>query len=133
MPCVLPGLSLKLRNVVGHGGGARGTVRLGLIASAAGIVFSFLLLAGFLVVLKAGGMAVGWGIQFQQPVFLVAMTAILVLRSEEHTSELQSLMRISYAVFCLKKKNKHTHSRNTYNYESHKCHTHVSTSIPHKT
>src|SRR3546814_1819206 len=31
-----------------------------------------------------------------------------VLRSEEHTSELQSLMRISYAVFCLKKK-KHTH------------------------
>src|SRR3546814_6298082 len=32
-------------------------------------------------------------------------------RSEEHTSELQSLMRISYAVFCLKKKNKTT----TYN------------------
>src|SRR3546814_10377257 len=30
--------------------------------------------------------------------------AALVLRSEEHTSELQSLMRISYAVFCLKKK-----------------------------
>src|SRR3546814_7624489 len=30
-------------------------------------------------------------------------------RSEEHTSELQSLMRISYAVFCLKKKNKHHH------------------------
>src|SRR3546814_5206329 len=29
------------------------------------------------------------------------------LRSEEHTSELQSLMRISYAVFCLKKKNKY--------------------------
>src|SRR3546814_15175765 len=32
--------------------------------------------------------------------------AELVRRSEEHTSELQSLMRISYAVFCLKKKNK---------------------------
>src|SRR3546814_7308518 len=31
-----------------------------------------------------------------------------VARSEEHTSELQSLMRISYAVFCLKKKNKNT-------------------------
>src|SRR3546814_1800023 len=29
-----------------------------------------------------------------------------IVRSEEHTSELQSLMRISYAVFCLKKKNK---------------------------
>src|SRR3546814_3078820 len=30
-------------------------------------------------------------------------------KSEEHTSELQSLMRISYAVFCLKKKNRHIH------------------------
>src|SRR3546814_9114962 len=38
-------------------------------------------------------------------------------RSEEHTSELQSLMRISYAVFCLKKKTKHNatniHNNNT--------------------
>src|SRR3546814_8872883 len=33
--------------------------------------------------------------------------ALQQFRSEEHTSELQSLMRISYAVFCLKKKNKH--------------------------
>src|SRR3546814_12942793 len=32
------------------------------------------------------------------------------IRSEEHTSELQSLMRISYAVFCLKKKNRYIHS-----------------------
>src|SRR3546814_4758523 len=31
----------------------------------------------------------------------------IAIRSEEHTSELQSLMRISYAVFCLKKKNNH--------------------------
>src|SRR3546814_5330047 len=34
-------------------------------------------------------------------------------RSEEHTSELQSLMRISYAVFCLKKKNKNNKENNT--------------------
>src|SRR3546814_6101385 len=37
-------------------------------------------------------------------------------RSEEHTSELQSLMRISYAVFCLKKK-KSNHSREVNTYE----------------
>src|SRR3546814_8482972 len=38
-------------------------------------------------------------------------------RSEEHTSELQSLMRISYAVFCLKKKNKtHKHIKKQYNH-----------------
>src|SRR3546814_2060403 len=40
--------------------------------------------------------------------FVVMMTLV---RSEEHTSELQSLMRISYAVFCLKKKNKEIHER----------------------
>src|SRR3546814_7614603 len=37
------------------------------------------------------------------------------LRSEEHTSELQSLMRISYAVFCLKKKTKQTLKINRQN------------------
>src|SRR3546814_5918293 len=36
------------------------------------------------------------------------LPALRIGRSEEHTSELQSLMRISYAVFCLKKKNKST-------------------------
>src|SRR3546814_3333787 len=38
-------------------------------------------------------------------------------RSEEHTSELQSLMRISYAVFCLKKKKQLTHRRYTAPYK----------------
>src|SRR3546814_2446370 len=39
-----------------------------------------------------------------------------MIRSEEHTSELQSLMRISYAVFCLKKKKKITSNKtNTFN------------------
>src|SRR3546814_420666 len=37
------------------------------------------------------------------------------IRSEEHTSELQSLMRISYAVFCLKKKNKKRMTRDNHN------------------
>src|SRR3546814_8861080 len=39
-------------------------------------------------------------------------------RSEEHTSELQSLMRISYAVFCLKKKKNKLHTSNTYTTKS---------------
>src|SRR3546814_8827413 len=43
------------------------------------------------------GLLLGTSIGFQ-------MVAIIWTRSEEHTSELQSLMRISYAVFCLKKK-----------------------------
>src|SRR3546814_10797069 len=43
-------------------------------------------------------------------------------RSEEHTSELQSLMRISYAVLCLKKKN--THTQKQINYTTDHEHTH---------
>src|SRR3546814_11877848 len=38
----------------------------------------------------------------------LCVIGLFVIRSEEHTSELQSLMRISYAVFCLKKKNNQT-------------------------
>src|SRR3546814_3150952 len=41
--------------------------------------------------------------------FALAVLALARPRSEEHTSELQSLMRISYAVFCLKKKKNRTY------------------------
>src|SRR3546814_5032099 len=45
------------------------------------------------------------------PDYRAAMATLdgVVARSEEHTSELQSLMRISYAVFCLKKKKQYQH------------------------
>src|SRR3546814_10056281 len=69
---------------------------------------------------NAGGIA--GGISTGQPVVVrVAfkptssiLTPVPTIRSEEHTSELQSLMRISYAVFCLKKKNKHITTNNKY-------------------
>src|SRR3546814_9040590 len=52
----------------------------------------------------------------------VGATDRLDIRSEEHTSELQSLMRISYAVFCLKKKNKikNTNTKSTPTTYEHK-------------
>src|SRR3546814_9156096 len=46
--------------------------------------------------------------EYYQRVFGTDLPESVVGRSEEHTSELQSLMRISYAVFCLKKKNTNT-------------------------
>jgi suppressor for copper-sensitivity B len=79
MPCVLPVLSLKLLSVVDQGGRARGQVRAAFLASAAGIVFSFLVLAAGAAGLKAAGLAVGWGVQFQQPLFLVALVLVLAL------------------------------------------------------
>src|SRR3546814_2060763 len=50
----------------------------------------------------------------------MALPPLLIIRSEEHTSELQSLMRISYAVFCLKKKNKKIIQYNKRKYVNHK-------------
>lgn len=79
MPCVLPVLSLKLLGMVSHGGGERRVVRRRFLASATGIVTSFLALAGFLALVRAAGGSVGWGIQFQEPMFLVAMVVILGL------------------------------------------------------
>ena len=79
MPCVLPVLSLKLLSVLGHGGGSARVVRTGFLATAAGIVASFLVLAGAATAVKLAGGAVGWGIQFQQPLFLIAMVVILTL------------------------------------------------------
>jgi len=79
MPCVLPVLSIKLLSVVGHAGGPEREVRNGFLASAAGIVASFLVLATAAVALQSAGMTAGWGIQFQQPLFLVAMALLLAL------------------------------------------------------
>src|SRR3546814_2025596 len=59
---------------------------------------------------RAGQFGFGAGVLFAHPGQLPV--AGDVLRSEEHTSELQSLMRISYAVFCLKKKTNRQHSGN---------------------
>src|SRR3546814_5349317 len=54
-----------------------------------------------------------WGRQVRLSTSSVRSSVTGVMRSEEHTSELQSLMRISYAGFCLqKKKNTHTGVRN---------------------
>src|SRR3546814_8651654 len=52
-----------------------------------------------------------WAVIGQITVLDIVFSLDSVIRSEEHTSELQSLMRISYAVFCLKKKT----SNNTHN------------------
>src|SRR3546814_8496776 len=52
---------------------------------------------------------------FQIPLRRITLRFAKAIRSEEHTSELQSLMRISYAVFCLKKKNKTNRFTLTHN------------------
>ncbi|MFN0043788.1 MAG: protein-disulfide reductase DsbD family protein [Alphaproteobacteria bacterium] len=79
MPCVLPVLSLKLMGVAAARDSSRPAVRRRFLATAAGILASFAALAGAVIALKAAGHAVGWGLQFQSPVFLGLMALVLVL------------------------------------------------------
>jgi suppressor for copper-sensitivity B len=79
MPCVLPVLSLKLLALAGYAGAERRAARIGLLATAVGVIVSFALLAAALIGLKMAGSAVGWGIQFQQPWFLAGMALVTTL------------------------------------------------------
>ena len=79
MPCVLPVIALKILGFVGEAhGDPRRTRRLGLIYGA-GVVVSFVALAGLAIGLKAAGQKVGWGLQFSSPYFLIAMTVLATL------------------------------------------------------
>ena len=77
MPCVLPVLALKLSAVLGVVGRDRAKLRLGFLAGAAGIITSFALLALTIMLIRQAGGQIGWGVQFQNPVFLGVMIGLL--------------------------------------------------------
>ena len=79
MPCVLPVLSIKLAGALQARDQTPRRVRAGFLASAAGVMAFFAVLAALAVALRAAGVAVGWGMQFQQPVFLAVMAGLMTL------------------------------------------------------
>lgn len=79
MPCVLPVLSIKLLSISAHGGRPLRAIRHAFLATAGGMLASFLVLAVAALALRAGGLAIGWGMQFQQPEFLTFMIALCAM------------------------------------------------------
>ena len=77
MPCVLPVLSLKLFSLIKQAGESRKRLLTLGIATTAGILTSFWILAGIVAVIKAGGGNAGWGMQFQSAGFIAFMVVIL--------------------------------------------------------
>jgi thiol:disulfide interchange protein len=77
MPCVFPVLSIKAISLVNHAAHAPRETRLHGLAYTAGVLASFALLAGLLILLKAGGAKIGWGFQFQSPVFVLAVAYLM--------------------------------------------------------
>lgn len=79
MPCVFPVLSLKALSLVSHANQSPLQIRLQGWVYTAGVLASFGLLAAVLVILKAGGAQIGWGFQFQSPLFVLAMAYLMFL------------------------------------------------------
>jgi len=79
MPCVLPVIALKILGFVGQGKSDPRRVRqLGLIYGL-GVLFSFVVLAGLVIGIRAAGHRAGWGMQFGNPQFLVLLTLLVTL------------------------------------------------------
>ncbi len=79
MPCVLPVLAIKVFGITELAHRSRGEVLKHGFAYTAGILATMLLLAGVVVALRAAGAAVGWGFQFQEPLFVGAISIVLLL------------------------------------------------------
>ncbi len=79
MPCVFPVISLKILGFVKQAGeDPRAVWRHGLVF-ASGVLVSFWLLAGLLMVLRAGGASIGWGFQLQSPEVLIGLSLLFVI------------------------------------------------------
>ena len=79
MPCVLPVLSIKLSSAVKAHDRSPAQIRAGFLASAAGILAFMWLLAGITIAARSLGYSIGWGIQFQNPLFLAVMIVVLAV------------------------------------------------------
>lgn len=76
MPCVFPVLSIKVLNFAEHAGEENASPRRHGLAFGAGVVASFWVLAGLLLILRAGGSQIGWGFQLQSPLFIALMALL---------------------------------------------------------
>jgi thiol:disulfide interchange protein DsbD len=79
MPCVLPVIALKILGFVQQSKEAPGRVRSLGIVYTLGVLASFLVLAGLVIAVQKAGRAASWGMQFQNPVFVIVMTTLVTL------------------------------------------------------
>jgi suppressor for copper-sensitivity B len=78
MPCVLPVLSIKLMSIVNHSSAPISRIRFAFFSTILGILFCFVALALMAVLIKLTGNSLGWGLQFQNPFFLIFLNLVLV-------------------------------------------------------
>jgi thiol:disulfide interchange protein/DsbC/DsbD-like thiol-disulfide interchange protein len=79
MPCVFPVLGIKVMGFVEHAHGEARAMRLQGAIFAVGVILSFLVLAGLMLGLRAGGTQLGWGFQLQSPVVVTLLSGLFFL------------------------------------------------------
>jgi len=79
MPCVFPILAMKALAFVTHASQSTRHRVIGGVAYTAGVLLSFVILGAVLLTLKAGGNAVGWGFQLQNPILVTLLAYVLFL------------------------------------------------------
>ena len=90
MPCVFPILSLKVLSILDKTSDEQLIIRRQAKAYTLGVVFTFVVIASLLIVLKSLGHQLGWGFQLQNPVF-VMLLAIVMLAVGMHFNNLLQL------------------------------------------
>ena len=76
MPCVFPIVSIKVLGFAQHGGQEPRAMRWHGFVFAGGIIVSFWILSGLLLILRAAGNQIGWGFQLQSPLFVASMAVL---------------------------------------------------------
>jgi len=79
MPCVFPVLAIKVAAITAFGQRPKSEIVSHVVAYTAGIVASMLVLAGVILALRAAGTSVGWGFQFQHPLFVALSGGFVML------------------------------------------------------
>jgi len=95
MPCVLPVLSIKLISIINHSNSPIARIRFAFISTIIGILFCFIVLALIAISIKLTGNNFDWGLQFQNPYFLIFIFLILIF----FIANLTGLFEISFSQF----------------------------------
>ncbi len=114
MPCVLPVISIKLLSILNNSRATRKRIKFAFLSTFLGIIFCFFIFAIIAVFLKLTGNSLGWGLQFQNPYFLLFLILVLVLL----TGNLLGVFEVNFSSFVVnvlnKKISKSTKGKNIF-------------------
>lgn len=95
MPCVLPVLSIKLMSLIKYSNSQISRIRAAAFSTILGILFCFIFFATLACLIKITGSSFGWGLQFQNPQFLIFLILVLII----FTGNLLGMFEINFDQF----------------------------------